>query len=84
MNRQMSDLEQQLIDYYNNKLNEEQRRKIESWINASEENRQTARRIFSFMLAIEVQRMHKKTNTEEALAKTKNKIKNKRRTIWLR
>ena len=84
MNRQMSDLEQQLIDYYNNKLNEEQRRKIESWINSSEENRQTARRIFSFMLAIDVQRMHKKTNTEEALAKTKNKIKNKRRTIWLR
>ena len=37
MNRQMSDLEQQLIDYYNNKLNEEQRHKIESWINASEE-----------------------------------------------
>ena len=66
-------MEQRLLDYYDGRLGEQESHDLQSWINASEENRRTARRIFSLLLATDTNRRRKKTDTESALEQVKAK-----------
>lgn len=73
MNKQNPSMEQRLLDYYDGRLGEQESHDLQSWINASEENRRTARRIFSLLLATDTNRRRKKTDTESALEQVKAK-----------
>ena len=75
--------EQRLFDYYDGRLGESERNEVKSWIEASEENRRTARCIYSLLLATDTNRMRQITNTEEALRKVKGrKIVQRRKVAW--
>ena len=75
--------EQRLFDYYDGRLGESERNEVKSWIEASEENRRTARRIYSLLLATDTNRMRQITNMEEALRKVKGrKIVQRRKVAW--
>lgn len=65
--------EQRLFDYYDNKLKESDANEVKAWIESSQENRQEARRIYSLLLALDVQRINKQSDTEKALKEVKRK-----------
>ena len=52
MNEQGTPMEQRLFDYYDGRLGEQESHDLQSWINASEENRRTARRIFQDVMLV--------------------------------
>ncbi|HIY87616.1 MAG TPA: DUF4974 domain-containing protein [Candidatus Bacteroides pullicola] len=84
MNEQKPDREQLLFDYYDGKLGEAGRNEVKSWIEASEENRRTARRIYSLLLATDTNRIRPLIHTEEALDKVKREstAQKQRKTWW--
>ena len=73
MNEKKS-IEQKLFDYYDGKLEGAEQYAVKSWIDASEENRQIARRVYSLLLALDVHQVKKETDTEKALKKTKGRM----------
>ena len=83
MDDPMVDIEQRLIDYYDGKLRGSELYEVQSWIAASDENRRTARRIYSLLLALDVHHARKETDTEKALKKVKGRrIAGRRTTNW--
>lgn len=84
MNEQKPDRVQLLYDYYDGKLGEAERNEVKSWIEASEENRRMARRIYSLLLATDTNRIRPFIHTEEALEKVKRQstARKQRKTWW--
>lgn len=83
MNRQQTNIEQQLIEYYEGKLEGQACNEIKEWIDSSEENRRMARRVYSLLLATSIYQTRPLINTEEALRKVKGKrSKTQRRIGW--
>lgn len=83
MNKPQNNIEEQLIKYYDGKLTGAEYEEIKLWITASKENHQQARRIYSILLAMDVQQIHKKIDTEKALEKIRGKkILQKRKISW--
>ena len=83
MSEQQPMPEQRLFDCYDGRLGESERNEVKSWTEASGENRRTARRIYSILLASDTDRMRKTVDTEEALRKVKGrKIAQKRKVAW--
>ena len=83
MDEPMVDIGQRLIDYYDGKLTDADLYEVKSWIDASDENRREARRVYSLLLALDVHEARKVTDTEKALKKMKGRrIAGRRRTNW--
>ena len=83
MNEQQTNIEQRLIEYYEGKLEGEAYDEVKAWIASSEDNRRTARRIYSLLLAVDVHQVRKEIDTEKALKKVKGKkIAQKRSISW--
>lgn len=84
MDGQQTNIEHLLIEYYEGTLGEAQREEVETWMDASEENRRTARRFCSLLLAADVQQIKKEIDTEKALEKVKGRkvVTRKRRIGW--
>ena len=83
MNEQKTNIEQRLIEYYEGKFKGEACDEVKAWIASSEENRRMARRVYSLLLATDVQRVRKEIDTEKALKKVKGrKIAQKRSISW--
>lgn len=83
MNEQLTNIEQRLFDYYDGKLKGAELYEVKSWIEASDEHRRIARRIYSLLLAVDVHEAQKETDTEKALKKVKGKgIVNRRTGNW--
>lgn len=72
-----------LIRYFEKSLSEEERRAVESWINASEENQKMAQRMARIYLASDLLYTSQKTDPQEALSKFwKRQERRKRLQIW--
>lgn len=72
-----------LIRYFEKSLGEEERRAVESWINASEENQKTAQRIARIYLASDLLNTSQKVNPQKELAEFwKRQERRKRMQIW--
>lgn len=82
MNEQGTPMEQRLFDYYDGRLGADESRDVQSWIEASDENRRTARRVYMLLLALDTRRVRQLTDTEGALkaVKSKGRIRPPRRT----
>lgn len=83
MNGQQTNIEQRLIEYYEGKLEGETCNEIKEWIASSEDNRTTARRIYSLLLATDIHQVRKEIDIEQALQKVKDrKIVQKETISW--
>lgn len=83
MNGQQTNIEQRLIEYYEGKLEGETCNEIKEWIASSEDNRTTARRIYSLLLATDIHQVRKEIDIEQALQKVKDrKIVQKGTVSW--
>lgn len=83
MNGQQTNIEQRLIEYYEGKLEGENCNEIKEWIASSEDNRTTARRIYSLLLASDIHQVRKEIDIEKALQKVKDrKIVQKGTISW--
>ena len=83
MDNPMVDIEQRLIDYYDGKLTDAELYEVKSWIDASDESRREARRVYSLLLALDVHEARKATDTEKALKKVKGRrIAGRKTTNW--
>lgn len=73
-----------MFDYYDNPSEEVRRDEVKAWIEASEENRREARRIYSLILAADTGRMRRAADTEQALAHVKARMAKtrQRRVGW--
>lgn len=67
-------IKEMLLRYYNENLNSEEEKEVKEWINASEENKKTAQRIFTLSLAIDTRRMRGIVNTEKSLRQIKGRM----------
>ena len=83
MDEPQKDIEQQLFDYYDGNLKGIGQYEVKSWINASEDNRKTARRIYSLLLASDMKQTQREIDTEKALKKvTGRRIAGQKKTGW--
>lgn len=84
MEKEQTERAQQLFDCYDGRLTEAEQRETVSWIEASDSNRRTARRIFSLLLALDLHRTKKAVDTERALKQVRAEMKerNKRKLHW--
>lgn len=85
MDEQPTRMEQQLFDYYDGRLDEAEAARVKAWIEASEENRRTARRICSLLLALDVHRARPLIDVEGALENVRRRRSaGRNRGFWLR
>lgn len=75
-------IEELLPRYYDGDITDDERRMVEEWINASDENEKVARQILSIYLAADAVTVLQHTNTEKALKKVKGKMTAKKQRIW--
>lgn len=73
MDEQQANIEKRLFDYYEGRLEGADCEEVKAWIAASEENRRMARRIYSLLLAVDVQQVKKDIDIEKALNKVKSR-----------
>lgn len=73
MSKQNINIEERLLDYYDGRLQDTEREEVREWISASEENRRIARQVYSLLIAVDVQNVERKIDTEKALKKVKGR-----------
>ncbi|MEG0647276.1 MAG: FecR domain-containing protein [Bacteroides sp.] len=69
-----------LLDYYSGRLNAEERREVEVWLTQSVENRKIGEDVHTIMKATQVLNDIKQVDAYKALARTKQKIRQRKRT----
>lgn len=72
-------MENRLIRYYNNELSAEEIAEVESWMEASEENRELARQIYWLCYAGDTLRTMRSVDTDKALSNVNRRIAKVRR-----
>ncbi len=72
-------MENRLIRYYNNELSAEEIGEVESWMEASEENRELARQIYWLCYAGDTLRTMRSVDTDKALSNVNRRIAKVRR-----
>lgn len=84
-NINMKGWESALLDYYSGRLNTEERKEIEVWLAQSVENREIAKDVQAIVKATHVLNDIKQVDAYKALARTKQKIQQRKRPsfyIW--